>query len=204
MIRKKLVPILCLILLVGMTIGCVEEEQTTNEAPVAGFTAPETIYVNVEVTFSDASTDDNEVVSWSWDFDGDGEEDSSDTSPTYTFTETGEYTVTLIVKDADGESGEYFETVTVMYMPPTAAFTYDPMINITTSTEIIFTDNSTKGDFNITAWEWDFGDGNTSNETNPTHTYAVASNYTVTLTVTDANEGTDASEEVIIEVLEAG
>jgi len=34
-------------------------------------------------------------------------------------------------------------------------------------------------------WQWDFGDGNTSNEQNPTHIYTNVGNYTVTLTVTD-------------------
>ena len=36
-------------------------------------------------------------------------------------------------------------------------------------------------------WEWDFGDGNTSHEQNPTHVYTSPGNYTVTLTVTDSN-----------------
>jgi PKD repeat protein len=31
---------------------------------------------------------------------------------------------------------------------------------------------------------WDFGDGNTSTNPNPTHTYAEAGNYTVSLTIT--------------------
>ena len=36
----------------------------------------------------------------------------------------------------------------------------------------------------ITAWLWDFGDGSTSTEQNPTHTYTTLGNYTVGLTVT--------------------
>jgi outer membrane protein assembly factor BamB len=34
-------------------------------------------------------------------------------------------------------------------------------------------------------YHWDFGDGNTSAEINPTHTYATAGNYTATFTITD-------------------
>ncbi|KOV11572.1 collagenase [Streptomyces sp. XY431] len=37
----------------------------------------------------------------------------------------------------------------------------------------------------ITAWHWTFGDGTTSDERNPSHTYAVAGSYTVALTATD-------------------
>ncbi len=40
---------------------------------------------------------------------------------------------------------------------------------------------------NITSWAWDFGDGNTSNQQNPSHTYNLAGPYNVTLTVTTAD-----------------
>ncbi len=39
----------------------------------------------------------------------------------------------------------------------------------------------------VKLWLWDFGDGNTSALQNPTHTYAAAGDYTVALTITDAN-----------------
>jgi subtilisin family serine protease/chitodextrinase len=38
---------------------------------------------------------------------------------------------------------------------------------------------------------WDFGDGQTSTEANPSHTYASANTYTVTLTVTDPSDAQD-------------
>jgi len=50
-----------------------------------------------------------------------------------------------------------------------------------------FTDLST-GD--ITTWSWDFGDGATSTERNPAHTYTDSGIYTVSLTVTGPG-GTD-------------
>src|SRR6056297_1536419 len=46
-----------------------------------------------------------------------------------------------------------------------------------------FTDNSTN---NPTDWQWDFGDGNTSTEQNPLHTYENIGTYTVSLTITNA------------------
>lgn len=44
------------------------------------------------------------------------------------------------------------------------------------------------------SWYWDFGDGNTSIEQNPTHTYTAVGKYDVTLTVTDA-EDKDVTDE---------
>lgn len=46
------------------------------------------------------------------------------------------------------------------------------------------------------AWHWDFGDGTTSNEQNPLHTFTAIGNYTVTLTVSNS-EGTDSMTELI-------
>ena len=41
------------------------------------------------------------------------------------------------------------------------------------------------GDTKITNWSWDFGDGNSSIEQNPVHTYTEAGTYNVSLTVSD-------------------
>jgi len=56
------------------------------------------------------------------------------------------------------------------------------------------------------AFSWDFGDDNTSEEQNPTHTYASPGNYTVTLTVTDAedNISEDTTWAFIVERTELG
>lgn len=57
--------------------------------------------------------------------------------------------------------------------------------------EVTFTDESTDPDGSISSWAWNFGDGNTSTQQNPVHTYAAAGTYTVTLTVTDNGGATD-------------
>ena len=202
--KKMIVPILCALVVVGLLSGCTEEQVEANQAPEASFSIePATgIYQGLEISFTDQSTDsDGTVAAWSWDF-GDGAT-STEQNPTYTYETPDTYTVTLVVTDDDGnESDPYTMDIEVTNVPPTAAFTYDPMVNITTATAITFTDNSTAGDANITTYEWDFGDGNTSNETNPTHTYATADSYIITLTVTDENGLLDSAE-VAIEVAEA-
>ena len=55
-----------------------------------------------------------------------------------------------------------------------------------------FTDYST----NVTSWNWNFGDGGTSTQQNPVHTYSAAGNYTVNLTVSNAN-GTNSKSATI-------
>ncbi|WP_292465926.1 PGF-pre-PGF domain-containing protein [Methanolobus sp.] len=70
--------------------------------------------------------------------------------------------------------------------PPVAAFT----ANVTSGTvplTVSFTDQST---YSPTHWAWNFGDGGTSNEQHPTHTYISAGTYNVTLYATNF-EGTD-------------
>lgn len=69
---------------------------------------------------------------------------------------------------------------------PVADFTADPISGVYPLT-VNFTDQSTG---NITSWEWEFGDGETSTNQNPTHTYEDPGIYTVELTVTGPG-GTD-------------
>ncbi len=72
--------------------------------------------------------------------------------------------------------------------PPTAAFTATP-VSGTAPLAVQFTDASI-GE-GITSRSWTFGDGGTSNETNPVHTYAAAGTYTVALEVSNPG-GSDA------------
>jgi subtilisin family serine protease len=63
---------------------------------------------------------------------------------------------------------------------PTASFTHS-----CTGLNCTFTDGSTDSDGTVTAWSWNFGDGSTSTARNPSHTYAAAGIYSVSLRVTD-------------------
>ena len=74
--------------------------------------------------------------------------------------------------------------------PPVASFTFS-----CTYLACTFADTSTDTDGEIVAWSWTFGDGGTSNEQNPTHTYGEAGTYTVTLTVTDDDGASDTASQ---------
>jgi PKD repeat protein len=73
-------------------------------------------------------------------------------------------------------------------VPPTAAFT-----SSCSALACTFTDGSSDADGAVTARSWDFGDGQTSSATNPSHTYASAGTYAVTLTVTDNGSATGST-----------
>lgn len=93
-----------------------------------------------------------------------------------------------------GSSNSRYDQVEAFDIPntcliATTAPTADFQFTLLTScgAAVSFTDASTDIP---QGWEWDFGDGGTSNEENPTHTYAASGTYTVTLTVTN-NIGSD-------------
>jgi PKD repeat protein len=169
--------------------------------PVAAFTwDPTTPDEGSQVDFSDASTDaDGTVVAWSWDFDDDGVEDSNLQNPSYIYMDDGVYPVTLTVTDNDGlESLPAVDSVTVNDLGPTAGFTWDPEIQVEGSA-VDFADASISYPDDIASWAWDFDDGGTSTDQNPSYIFMDDGIYTVTLTVTDDDESTDTiTHDVII------
>lgn len=51
----------------------------------------------------------------------------------------------------------------------------------------------------LVSWSWDFGDGGTSNDQNPAHTYQEAGTYSVSLTVSDGtNQDTETKPDFVI------
>jgi serine protease len=58
---------------------------------------------------------------------------------------------------------------------------------------VSFTNTSTDADDDIVSYSWNFGDTGTSVDTNPTHSYASAGRYAVSLTATDSEGNTDTA-----------
>lgn len=153
----------------------------TYYAPSADFT----FSGDPTVSFTDLST--NFPTTWNWFF-GDGDT-TSVINPVHTFLENGDYNVCLSVGNPGG-TNYTCKTVTISSYPVTeAAFTFsgDP--------SVAFTDNSTLDPF---AWHWDFGDGDTSIEQNPAHTYTDNGTFSVCLTATNAGGSNTVCEEVNI------
>lgn len=72
-----------------------------------------------------------------------------------------------------------------------ASFTTDPASGFEAGVAIGFTDTSTHPNGELTAWTWDFGDGNASVAQHPIHTYSEPGRYEVTLTASRGGQTTE-------------
>ena len=75
---------------------------------------------------------------------------------------------------------------------PVSSFQF--MIDATDFNKVTFTNFSK----DATSYVWDFGDGNTSADENPTHTYAAAGDYTVNMTASNATSSHTSTKVVTI------
>jgi PKD repeat protein len=133
--------------------------------------------VPLSLQFTDQSENG---ISWKWNF-GDGT-NSTEQNPKHTYTKAGQYAVTVTVNNAAGSNtATYTGYINVVNSlePPIAAFSALPTYG-KVPLNVSFIDNSTGSP---TSWKWNFGDGNTSTEQNPTHLYSKSGQYAVTLTV---------------------
>jgi len=149
--------------------------------PDADFTgAPTAGIAPLLVTFTDQSSPNGgTITNWDWDF-GDGNT-STIQNPAHTYDDPGLYTVSLTVTEASGgtDTETKVDYITVDYAPPTCDFTADVTSGVAPLT-VNFTDLSLDS---VDTWDWDFGDGGTSTEQNPSYDYATPGTYTVTLNV---------------------
>ena len=176
-----------------------ESETTTLNviAPAdAAFSAsPQTGTAPLTVAFTDESTGSPDQ--WAWNFGSYSAGDngiSTAQNPTHTYDAAGTYTVTLTAKagvTGDTVSRVGYITITGSGTDPIAAgFTADPPLTGTAPLTVQFHDTSTGLPV---AWIWSFGDGATSSDRNPSHTYSLPGAYTVTLTAMNGSvSGTHA------------
>jgi PKD repeat protein len=153
---------------------------TVNPVPAAAFIyTPVTGTVPLQVNFSDQSQ--YGPTSWLWNF-GDGET-STLQNPSHNYTEPNLYTVTLTVSNIYGS--DYITKTDCIFArapQPDANFTQD-VTNGQPPLSVSFTDLSTG---QPTSWLWNFGNGNTSEQQNPSHIYESPGNYLVSLTVSNS------------------
>jgi PKD repeat protein len=170
-----------------------------NQPPTATATAsPTSGTAPLAVQFTGMGNDpDGTIASYAWTF-GDGGT-STQQNPSRTYQMAGSYTARLTVTDNQGATGSATVTIAVAAnQPPTATATASP-----TSGQapllVSFTGMGNDPDGTIVSYSWTFGDGGTSTQQNPSHTYQMAGSYNAILTVTD-NKGATGSATVTITV----
>ena len=111
------------------------------------------------------------------------------------FTTAGNYILKVVEFNEVLCAGDTLEFQIEVFPNPIADFTY-----LTTLGDVMFTNTATNG----STYSWDFGDGNTSGEENPNHTYDSNGDYTVTLTVTSANGCVSIESSQLVQVQSLG
>lgn len=107
----------------------------------------------------------------------------------------GTYSISLTVTTSIGCSSTTPSPGQVIaYASPTAAFTASAWTASADNATIAFTDQSSG---NINTWEWNFGDGGTSDVNNPTHEFLEVGSFNVELFVTDIHGCTGSSEQIV-------
>ena len=140
--------------------------------------SPSSGILPLTVTFTDKTP--GAIRSWRWDF-GDGT-NSTVQNPVHTYVKTGIYSVTLSAANEFGTGQVTKSGIVSTGIVPDAEFIVEPREGDPPLT-VRFRDFSSGSPL---AWLWDFGDGFTSTEKDPVHTYQDAGSYTTTLHVANA------------------
>ncbi len=165
-----------------------------NQPPVAAFTSSSGGLV---ATFDGSACydPDGSIASYAWDF-GDSTAAGSGRRPNHTYAAAGTYQVTMTVTDNQGGTTTLTQpvTVTAANQAPVASFT-----STTTGLTAAFNGSaSADPDGTIASYSWDFGDSSPAGVgATPSHTYATAGPYQVTLTVKDNLNATGTSTSTV-------
>lgn len=170
---------------ISSTNGCsdtLRKDTTLNIENISTrFNVPDSVCLNNAVNFQNTSSPNTYISNWNF---GDGTSDTA-RNPIKIFTTAGTYTVQLT------NTYKYCSDVvtkSIKVLPrPLANFTSDVRYKCEPSLNVNFQDQST----NAINWFWNFGDGATSTQQNPSHTYSNYGDYDVKLVVTNLSGCTD-------------
>jgi PKD repeat protein len=165
-------------LLVTATNGCqntASENLNVYNKPIASFTnAPGLLCTNNELTFETATHDNFDGnLTYQWYIDD--EPVSTDRDLLYTFTNTGVKSIKLQTS-IPGCSDEVTQSTSDIQAGPIVDFSFSGHCE---DDAVQFTSDI---DETVVSYDWDFSNNPSSTDENPTHTFANAGTYSVTLT----------------------
>lgn len=149
------------------------------------------------VAFTGSASGGTAPYTYLWNF-GDGAPASEEKDPVHTYSAVGAFTVTLAVQDAGGHSAtdDHLRIFTASSFTATAAAVpaSGPAPLAVQFSAIL------AGGTSPYTYQWDFGDGTTSGDAAPGHTYANEGRYPVILAVQDALGQAAVDNRVLIAV----
>jgi PKD repeat protein len=163
------------------------------EKPNARFYhVPESPVVGEEVQFGDESTGNPTVRLWDFD---DGTT-STEIYPIHVFNDARSYEVKLTVSNSAGSDDEVVVVrVSPAVQAPTADFVYIPIFPVAGQVVRFF---DASGGGTAGSWEWDFGDGGSSDAQFAEHIYESEGDYDVTFTVANSGGSDEATKTVSV------
>lgn len=145
----------------------------------AAFSATTNVILVVFNNFSQVAP--GEVATYSWSF-GDGTT-STEANPTHEYTIQGDYDVCLTITTSSGCTDTNCQWISVNNLVIDTLTCNAGFYYIMGNASVAFQNYSSSPSWNNT-YTWTFGDGTTSNEINPVHTYNALGTYEVCLTIT--------------------
>jgi gliding motility-associated-like protein len=179
-------------LMVSTSGGCnsLAKQQLVNVAalPKPDFSLPASVCLPAAtVSFTNQSTiaDGTEnSFTYQWNF-GDAASGTNNTSsgknPTHIYRLTGPYNVTLRVTSGAGCVKDTLKILNTIHPQPKADFAINRPLGICIGEEVRFSDQSNGADGTVNEWNWNFDDGNVSNQKDPSHLYLSPGIYQVGL-----------------------
>ena len=168
---------------VGCSLTTSDVAITVNPVPVVGFTtnAQDQCFNGHQFVFTDTSSIAFGTLTYTWDM-GDASPLITSQNVNYSYALPGTYIIKQLVVSDQGCTDSAFYTVNV-FDSPVAAFDSDIKGTCFKNNQFVFTNSSTLAVGNM-QYNWNFGDGNTANTKDVTHTYTLPGTFTVRLTAT--------------------
>lgn len=179
---------------------------TQQQAPVASVSAnvtSGTTPLTVAFVGSNSADADGYIARYNWNF-GDGTANSSEPNPVHVYYSAGTFTATLTVTDNAGLTNSKSVQITAAQAAnqlPVAIAGASTTSGYASLAVNFSSANSYDPDGYINGYSWNFGNGVTSNQANPSYVYTAPGVYTAILTVTD-NRGASSASSVVITVLQ--
>jgi len=153
----------------GVDIGAFEYQGSVSPLSAEINASPTSGYTPLSINFTGSTSGGKSPYTYSWDF-GDGSTSSSQ-NPSHTFSSAGTYTVILTVNDANSNTATDSLTITASAAPSllsvsASASTISGVAPLTVN----FT-GSASGGTSPYSYSWNFDDGQSSSEQNPSHTF---------------------------------